>query len=43
MVLTPTGDPATLTMMAAPMMALYALSIGIAWLVAPRRQGGDDL
>ncbi len=42
-VLTPTGDPATLTMMAAPMMVLYALSIGIAWLVAPRQQGGDDL
>ena len=34
-VLTPTGDPATLTMMAAPMMVLYGLSIGIAWLVAP--------
>lgn len=42
-VLTPTGDPATLTMMAAPMMVLYGLSIGIAWLVAPRNQGGDDL
>jgi sec-independent protein translocase protein TatC len=42
-VLTPTGDPATLTMMAAPMMVLYALSIGIAWLVAPRNRGGDDL
>ena len=36
-------DPATLTMMAAPMMVLYGLSIGIAWLVAPRNQGGDDL
>ena len=36
-VLTPTGDPATLTLMAAPMVALYGLSIGIAWLVAPRR------
>lgn len=42
-VLTPTGDPATLTMMAAPMMVLYGLSIGIAWLVAPKNQGGDDL
>ena len=42
-VLTPTGDPATLTMMAAPMTVLYGVSIGIAWLVAPRRKDGDDL
>jgi sec-independent protein translocase protein TatC len=40
-VLTPTGDPATLTMMAAPMMVLYGLSIGIAWLVAPRKRAED--
>ena len=39
-VLTPTGDPVTLTLMAAPMLVLYALSIGIAWMVAPRRK--DD-
>jgi len=32
-ILTPTGDPVTLTMMAAPMIALYGLSIGIAWIV----------
>ena len=31
-VLTPTGDPVTLSMMAAPMIALYGLSIGIAWI-----------
>ena len=31
-VLTPTGDPVTLTMMAAPMLVLYGLSIGIAWV-----------
>ena len=31
-VLTPTGDPVTLTMMAAPMIVLYLLSIGIAWV-----------
>ncbi len=37
-VLTPTGDPATLTVMAAPMIALYGLSIVIAWLVAPRKR-----
>ena len=40
-VLTPTGDPVTLTLMAAPMMVLYALSIGIAWAVAPRRKDND--
>ena len=32
-ILTPTGDPVTLTLMAAPMIALYGLSIGIAWFV----------
>ena len=31
-ILTPTGDPVTLTLMASPMIALYLLSIGIAWL-----------
>ena len=31
-ILTPTGDPVTLTMMAAPMIVLYGLSIGIAWV-----------
>ena len=31
-ILTPTGDPVTLTLMAIPMMLLYGLSIGIAWL-----------
>ena len=40
-VLTPTGDPATLTLMAAPMVLLYGLSIGIAWAVAPRRNKDD--
>ena len=31
-ILTPTGDPVTLTLMASPMILLYILSIGIAWL-----------
>ena len=39
-VLTPTGDPVTLTMMALPMMVLYGLSILIAWIFAPRQE--DD-
>ena len=36
-VITPTGDPGTQTVFAAPMVVLYVLSIGIAWLVAPKR------
>ena len=35
-VLTPTGDPVTLTMMAAPMILLYGLSIFIAWIFGRR-------
>ena len=40
-VLTPGGDPVTMALMAAPMFGLYALSIGIAWVVAPRRKDDD--
>ncbi len=40
-VLTPTGDPATLTLMAAPMIVLYGVSIVIAWLVAPRKRADN--
>jgi len=36
-VITPTGDMVTQTIFAAPMLGLYALSILIAWLVAPKR------
>jgi len=36
-VLTPSTDPWNLLVFAAPMIALYLLSIGIAWLAAPRR------
>jgi len=35
-VLTPSPDPWNQTMLAAPMLAMYVLSIGLAWLVAPR-------
>ena len=37
-VLTPSADPWNQTIFAAPMIALYVLSIGIAWLVAPRAE-----
>jgi sec-independent protein translocase protein TatC len=36
-VITPTGDPMTQMIFAAPMVALYGLSIIVAWAVAPRR------
>ncbi|MGE3512635.1 MAG: twin-arginine translocase subunit TatC [Vicinamibacterales bacterium] len=36
-VVTPTGDPMTLMVFALPMIGLYVLSIGIAWLVGPKR------
>lgn len=35
-VITPTGDPATQTIFAAPMIALYGLSIIVAWIVGPK-------
>ena len=35
--LTASGDPANQALMAAPMIALYIVSIGIAWLAYPRR------
>jgi sec-independent protein translocase protein TatC len=36
-VITPTGDPTTQAIFAAPMVALYMLSIVIAWIVGPKR------
>jgi sec-independent protein translocase protein TatC len=36
-VITPTGDPVTQMIFAAPMIGLYAVSIIIAWIVVPRR------
>lgn len=35
-ILTPTPDPVTMTVMAGPMLALYILSIGIAWVFRKR-------
>lgn len=39
-VVTPTTDVVTQALMAGPMTVLYMISIGIAWLVGPKR--GDD-
>src|SRR5262245_26128218 len=36
-VITPSGDFMTQTIFAAPMLVLYVLSIGIAWVVRPKR------
>src|SRR5688500_2713881 len=41
-VITPTGDPMTLMIFAAPMLTLYILSIGIAWMVGPKRLKPGD-
>jgi sec-independent protein translocase protein TatC len=37
-VITPTADILNMCLFAAPMMALYAISIGVAWLVGARRE-----
>lgn len=41
-VITPTGDPVTQTLMAAPMVGLYILSIGLAWIVGKRRRKAEE-
>ena len=41
-VITPTGDPMTLMIFAAPMILLYTVSIAIAFLVGPKRQRETD-
>ena len=40
-VITPTGDPFNQTIFAAPMIALYFLSIIIAWVVNPRQKAEE--
>ena len=39
-VITPTGDPVTQVVFAAPMIGLYLLGIVIAWIVGPKRLRG---
>ena len=39
-IVTPTADILNMCLFAAPMVALYAISIGVAWLVGSRRQRG---
>jgi sec-independent protein translocase protein TatC len=39
---TPSPDPVSQTVVAAPMVVLYALSIGVAWIFQKKRRRGDD-
>ena len=41
-ILTPTTDVVNMTIFAAPLIVLYVLSIGIAWLVHPRCRARDE-
>jgi sec-independent protein translocase protein TatC len=36
-IITPSGDPMTLMVFSAPMVLLYVVSIGVAWLFAKKR------
>jgi len=39
-VITPTADTLNMCLFAAPIMALYAISVVVAWLAGARREGG---
>ncbi|OFV93985.1 MAG: twin arginine-targeting protein translocase TatC [Acidobacteria bacterium RIFCSPLOWO2_12_FULL_65_11] len=41
-VITPSGDPGTQAVFAAPMIGLYLISIVIAWIVGPKRLKASD-
>lgn len=41
-VITPTGDMVTQSLMAGPMVVLYVLSIGLAWIFGKRRRASGD-
>ncbi len=40
--ITPTGDPLTQTLFAGPMIGLYVISIGIAWIFQKKRTPDDE-
>ena len=40
-VITPTADPGTQTLFAMPIIVLYVVSIGIAWLVGPKAESSE--
>jgi sec-independent protein translocase protein TatC len=41
-IVTPTADILNMCLFAAPMVVLYAISIGVAWLVNSKRDAGTD-
>ncbi len=41
-VITPSGDAVSLTVFAAPMLVLYGVSIGVAWIFGKRRPKGGE-
>jgi len=41
-VITPTGDMVTQSLMAGPMVGLYFLSIGLAWMFGKRRRKAEE-
>jgi sec-independent protein translocase protein TatC len=42
-IVTPTADILNMCLFAAPMIALYAISIGVAWLVNSKRESGASV
>jgi sec-independent protein translocase protein TatC len=42
-VITPTGDPMTQAIFAAPMIVLYGISIVVAWIVGPKRIRDEEV
>ena len=42
-VITPTGDPVTQTVFAAPMIGLYLIGIAIAWVVGPKGKSAREV
>jgi sec-independent protein translocase protein TatC len=40
-VITPTGDPANMLVIAAPMVVLYVVGIGVAWVFGRSRRGSS--
>jgi Sec-independent protein secretion pathway component TatC len=41
-VASPGGDPVSQAVMAAPMLVLYVISIGVAWLVGKKKRETDE-
>jgi sec-independent protein translocase protein TatC len=41
-IITPSGDPMTLMVFSAPMVLLYVISIGVAWMFAKKRNVDED-